>query len=406
MPTPQRHIPDWVYRLALSFIGDTRPCEAILSSAAAAFSDAFQTPFVYVVRFDAHGQAADVLVADGALSPEQRLVWDALVGQGIIVKAQAGTHAVVGRDGSNAAVVLRDQDTPLGMIAVAHDPRNAFDKAQLHALTDGAEVVEKGLKAALARDSQAQQEAQKQQLQRDLVAMTYHDMRAPLQHVQTTFAVLDRLIPPDAVPQAGEYVAAGTRAIRQVSRMIKTLLDMGKLENNGMSLNRRFVSLEAVVGQAFQIVSDSATDAAQTLVSRIDPGLPRARIDAEVVQRVLINLIENAIKYTPAGGTITVSAQAEGHNIRLAVTDSGPGIPPHLRDAVFDKYYRIRGSGSREGVGLGLAFCRLAVEAHGGRIWVEGDAGSGAVFAFLLPAEVASAPDAPFSRAASAAAAL
>lgn len=404
MPTPQRHIPDWVYRLALSCIGDTRPAGDVLAWAADVFSEAFQTPFVFVVRFDAHGQPADVVVAGEAMSPEQRPVWEALLVQGVMTKALAGTHAVVGRDGTNAAVVLRDQDTPLGMIAVAHDPRTAFDKDQLHALTDGAAVVEKALMAALTRDALAQQEAQKQQLQRDLVAMTYHDMRAPLQHVQTTFAVLDRLIPPEAVPQAGEYVAAGTRAIRQVSRMIKTLLDMGKLENNGMSLNRRLVSLDAVVQGAFQIVSAAATDAAQTLVAQVEPSLPRARIDAEVVQRVLINLIENAIKYTPAGGTITVSAQADGQGIRLAVTDSGPGIPPHLRDAVFDKYYRIRGSGSREGVGLGLAFCRLAVEAHGGRIWVEGEPGSGAVFAFLLPAEVANAQDAPFSRAAAAAA--
>jgi two-component system, NtrC family, sensor histidine kinase KinB len=82
------------------------------------------------------------------------------------------------------------------------------------------------------------------------------------------------------------------------------------------------------------------------------------------------------------------------------VTDSGPGIPPHLRDAVFDRYYRIRGSGAREGVGLGLAFCRLAVEAHGGRIWVEGEPGSGAVFAFFLPAEADAVQDATFSRAA------
>jgi K+-sensing histidine kinase KdpD len=367
--SPHRQIPDWVYRLALSSIGDTRPPRALLADAADAFAEAYHTPFVYIMAFDPRGTAEDVVPAGGAFTPEQHAVWDHLVGQGVILRAQAGAHAAVGRDSGAAAVVMRGRDeTPVGLVVVAHDDRTAFESAQLHALTDAAAVVGAALSAAMAREAQAQEESQKQQLQRDLVAMTYHDMRAPLQHIQTTFAVLDRLIPANVVPQAGEYVAAGTRAIRQVSRMIRTLLDMGRLENNSMTLNRRAVAPEAIIAQAFQIVSGTAADASQTLVSCVDRDLPRVRLDAEVVQRVLINLIENAIKYTPAGGTITVAARADGQGIRLSVTDSGPGIPPHLRDAVFDRYYRIRGSGAREGVGLGLAFWRRTAGASGWRV--------------------------------------
>jgi two-component system sensor histidine kinase KdpD len=107
-----------------------------------------------------------------------------------------------------------------------------------------------------------------------------------------------------------------------------------------------------------------------------------------MIRRVLTNLLENAVKYTPAGSKISVGAQATDGQVLMWVQDTGPGIPPGEQDRIFDKFTRLHGRSGPRGFGLGLAFCRLAVEAHGGRIWVESGPESGACFMFTLPVEV------------------
>ena len=109
-----------------------------------------------------------------------------------------------------------------------------------------------------------------------------------------------------------------------------------------------------------------------------------------LIEQVFINLLENAIKYTPAHSPIDLSAAADGAAIVIAVADRGPGLPPGDEQRIFEKFYRARAPASRNGsgVGLGLTICRGIVEAHGGRIWAENRSGGGAVFRFTLPIEV------------------
>jgi signal transduction histidine kinase len=104
-----------------------------------------------------------------------------------------------------------------------------------------------------------------------------------------------------------------------------------------------------------------------------------------MILRVVTNLIENAVKYTPHGGFIKLGAEVQDNMVRVSVADSGPGIPQNMQNQIFDKFSRIKYNGAPKGVGLGLAFCRLAVEAHGGRIWVESEPGHGSNFVFSLP---------------------
>jgi two-component system sensor histidine kinase KdpD len=104
-----------------------------------------------------------------------------------------------------------------------------------------------------------------------------------------------------------------------------------------------------------------------------------------MIRRVLINLLENAIKYTRTGGRISVAARKTGEDLAVSVSDNGPGIPAGEQKAIFGKFARIHREGHPKGLGLGLAFCRLAVEAHGGKIWVESEQGKGSTFFFTLP---------------------
>jgi signal transduction histidine kinase len=125
-----------------------------------------------------------------------------------------------------------------------------------------------------------------------------------------------------------------------------------------------------------------------TLQAILPDELPPITVDEEKIERVLANLIGNAIKYTPGEGKITVTAEAQDDHIQVNVTDTGPGISPEDRKRIFERFAQVEGSSSRQGFGLGLSFCRLAVEAHGGQIWVEsGDDEIGSRFSFTLPLE-------------------
>ncbi|MCK6585165.1 MAG: ATP-binding protein, partial [Anaerolineales bacterium] len=123
----------------------------------------------------------------------------------------------------------------------------------------------------------------------------------------------------------------------------------------------------------------------QALIEDLPEELPSIWVDEDMARRVLINLLENSSKYSPTGATIEIGARAEDGWVHFWVKDQGAGIPPSEQDHIFDKFTRLRGQGKASGLGIGLAFCRLAVQGHGGRIWVESDTGKGATFHFTFP---------------------
>jgi signal transduction histidine kinase len=125
------------------------------------------------------------------------------------------------------------------------------------------------------------------------------------------------------------------------------------------------------------------------------PDLPVLPLDVELVRRVVINLLDNAVKYTPPAGTITLSAATAPQQVIISVRDTGPGVSADDQHRIFDKFTRVQRQASPKGLGLGLAFCKLAVEAHGGRIWVDSDPEGGATFSFTLPRTAVTAALAP-----------
>ena len=124
------------------------------------------------------------------------------------------------------------------------------------------------------------------------------------------------------------------------------------------------------------------------LSTNFDTRLPKVEIDSDMISRVVLNLLDNAIKFTQMRGTVSLTANALGNMIEIAVTDNGPGIPPDQLNSIFKKFTRVRRQDSPKGTGLGLAFCRLAVNAHGGRIWAESTLGQGTTIRFVLPSSL------------------
>jgi signal transduction histidine kinase len=168
--------------------------------------------------------------------------------------------------------------------------------------------------------------------------------------------------------------------------LINAILDVNRLESGQMPLEREPVRFDITAAEVVEMEQVLTRDKRLTLENTVRPDLPLVSVDVELLRRVLQNLIGNAIKFTPAGGHIAIDAQvdpADPQYLVVSVKDDGLGIMPDLQARLFQKFVsgRVRGRGS----GLGLAFCRLVVEAHGGRIWVESTPGSGAVFHFTLP---------------------
>jgi PAS domain S-box-containing protein len=224
-----------------------------------------------------------------------------------------------------------------------------------------------------------------EQLRADLSAMVYHDLRGPLHTINGSFSALGRLLVNHDNATVLTLVQLGMRSTRQLSRMVESLLDIQRLEEGRAVLDRKQTSLHNLLASAAELVQPLASESHQHLRFAIAPNLPFIRIDQDMIQRVVINLMENAVKYSPQGGSITLGAALHNNAVRISVADSGPGIPRHMQRQIFDKFSRVKYTDAPKGIGLGLAFCRLAVEAHGGQIWVESETGQGSVFYFTLP---------------------
>ncbi len=226
-------------------------------------------------------------------------------------------------------------------------------------------------------------------LRSDLTSMIFHDLRAPLGNIISSLEVM-RATAPAGDDTFHSVLSIAQRSSRRASRLVESLLDIDRLEAGRAVLDKTTGSIGVLITEAVEEVHPTAEAKGHLVRFEIPPGLPEVEVDADMLHRVLINLLENAIKYTPTDGKITISARKEDEQVLIEVSDSGMGIPVSDQQRIFEKYARIRRGSRSKGIGLGLAFCRLAVEAHGGRIWVESDQGQGSSFFFTLPLQVAS----------------
>ncbi|MBL8057597.1 MAG: GAF domain-containing protein [Anaerolineales bacterium] len=225
---------------------------------------------------------------------------------------------------------------------------------------------------------------QLEEMRNDLISMIFHDLRSPLGNIISSLDVVQASIPPESETEHALLTIANRSALR-MSRLVDSLLDLRRLEAGQMNLTKEQTDLNTLASDAVELVMPIAEGKNIRLRKDVPARLPMVDVDADMIRRVITNLIENAVKYTPGEGTVTVSAKAGAREVTVSVKDTGPGIPAGEHQRIFSKFTRLQREAAPKGLGLGLAFCKLAVEAHAGRIWVESASGQGATFNFTLP---------------------
>jgi two-component system sensor histidine kinase KdpD len=221
-----------------------------------------------------------------------------------------------------------------------------------------------------------------ERLRNSLLSALSHDLRTPL---AALFGLADslKLTRPALSAQQVDIADAIREAARNMSGLVNNLLDMARIQSGEVKLNLEWQPFEEVIGTALK--STQAIVAGRRVELDLADGLPLIEFDAVLIERVLVNLLENAGKYTPPGSTVRIGAVTSGDKLLVSVSDNGPGLPPGQEEEIFEKFTRGERESATSGVGLGLAICRAIVEAHHGRIWAENNPAGGARFTFTLP---------------------
>ncbi len=223
----------------------------------------------------------------------------------------------------------------------------------------------------------------------EFVSTVSHDLQSPLQAIRLSLDVLPKMGPLNQEQQ--ESIASAKRMLARITQLVRDLLDLGRIEA-GVGLERRPCSLGEIVATTAEDLQPRVRMMGLSLTTQIPEELPDVEGDSSRLAQVISNLIDNAIKYTPAGGQIQVTAQQKDHEVWVEVKDNGPGIAREHQARLFEKFYRAPGVQREEiaGTGLGLAIVKSIVEAHGGRVWVESSMDPerhGSTFGFAIPVE-------------------
>jgi signal transduction histidine kinase len=227
-----------------------------------------------------------------------------------------------------------------------------------------------------------------ERLRRDLVANVSHELKTPISALR---ARLENLL--DGVERADTAtLQVMLSQTERLTRLVDQLLELSRLESGDVPMVRQSLALRPLVERVLSEIDVVRARRDVELAEHVPDDLPAVYADPERVHQVLFNLLDNAVRFTPSGGRVTVTAHRGNGNVDVAVADTGPGIAPEHLPRLFERFYRVDSGRSRDegGTGIGLAIARSVVEAHGGRIWAESQPGRGSTFTFELP--VAAAP--------------
>jgi PAS domain S-box-containing protein len=295
--------------------------------------------------------------------------------------AQSEEHLAILREldpRSFIAVPLRARGQVLGVLFLVSSTAGRFSQDDLPL------AEELARRAALAVDNACLYRAAQRAIRArdELMGLVAHDLRNPLNAMATSAKVVLRRIGSGPIRRLVQTIL---RSSGRMDRLIRDLLDVSMIEAGHLPLERSEQDASTLVLEASELLRPTAENASLELVVDLPAELSAVYADRERVLQVFSNLIDNAAKFTQAGGRIRVAAERRGADVLFTVSDTGRGIPPEDLPHVFDRYWQARRA-CRSGTGLGLAIAKGIVEAHGGRIWVASTAGAGTTFYFTLPA--------------------
>ncbi|MGH7326192.1 MAG: hybrid sensor histidine kinase/response regulator, partial [Candidatus Rokuibacteriota bacterium] len=226
-----------------------------------------------------------------------------------------------------------------------------------------------------------------QDLRASFTSMLVHDLRAPVAVIKGYVDLLELGSAGELNDKQRRYLASMRGGCVRMIGLIGEILDVSKLEAGKLAIERRALDLAPFVAEIAERFAPATSQRSIRLDVRIPERLAPVAADGGRIEQVLMNLLSNALKFTPEGGKIIVEVADRGDQVEIAITDTGPGIPAEEQPLLFEKFSQTSSakSAAGPGTGLGLVICRHLVEAHGGRIWVESDAGQGARFVFRLP---------------------
>ena len=248
---------------------------------------------------------------------------------------------------------------------------------------NGTDLDELG-RLALSFNKMATQLEQIEAMRRDLIANVAHELLTPLTSIQGYMeGLIDGVLPAEASTFQQVY-----READRLQRLVRDLQELSRVESGALTLDRQPVPVPRLVAAVVDRLGRQFAEKEVTLETDVPADLPPVRADEDRIGQVLLNLVGNALQYTPAGGRVVVDVRQEGEVIRLSVQDTGIGIAPEHLPHVFERFYRVDKSRSRAGggSGIGLTIARHLVEAHGGQMWAQSAGlGQGSTFTFTLP---------------------
>jgi K+-sensing histidine kinase KdpD len=219
--------------------------------------------------------------------------------------------------------------------------------------------------------------------------MVYHDLRSPLANIISSLDMLRGMIDAEENQAVESIMTIAMNSTTRIERLVNSLLDINRLESGQKIVDQQSVDLDTLITEAMNEVLPIAANRQQEFKTKIPKDLPPVWVDEDMILRVLINLFENASKFAPSESAISVTVKVKKNWVQVEIHDKGAGIPAAYHERIFDKFTQLRVKGKPGGLGVGLAFCRITVEGHGGRIWVKSDTGKGSTFYFTLPAATA-----------------
>jgi two-component system, OmpR family, sensor histidine kinase KdpD len=297
-------------------------------------------------------------------------------------QAGLGTDTVPGAKALYLPLVTSSRTVGVLGILPATSP-GIFDPEQMHILesftNQTAIAIERALLAEEAQN--ALLKAETETLRNTLLSSVSHDLRTPLAAITGASSTL--LQPNITLDKHSkkELIKTIYEEAEHLNEIIRNVLDMTRLESGAIVVKKEWQSIEEIIGVVLNRLSEKMKEHPLSINLSVD--LPLVPFDALLIEQVLMNLLENAIKYTPKETPLDFSAMLKGDSLLVELADRGPGIPQGEEKRIFDKF--VRGSAVRRGIGLGLAICQAIVTAHGGHIWAENRLGGGAVFRFTLP---------------------